>query len=132
MTQTEQLEVAFPTGEVVTFSDGKTFTVKPLKVGKLVKATKLASSIAGVLLAEHAKKQESFEAVLMALFLKGADDVLELISYGTGFPRAELDELDLDDCARLAVAFFKANEDFFVQRVMPLFTNLGNQKAPSA
>lgn len=132
MTQTEQLKVAFPAGEVVTFSDGKTFTVKPLKVGKLVKATELASSIAGLLLAEHAKQKDNWEAVLMALFLKGANDVLELISYGTGFPRAELDELELDDCARLAVAFFKANEDFFVQRVMPLFTNLGSQTSPSA
>lgn len=123
MTQTEQIAAVFPQGEDVLLSTGKTFTVKALKVGQIPKAVKLASTVAGILLKEDAHT-EDFAKTLLSLFTSGSDELLELVSYGIKMDRAEFDDLELDDAAKLAAAFIKANQDFFVQRVLPLFPQM--------
>lgn len=120
MTQVAQIEKAFPKGEEVQLSTGAIHLVKPLKIGQIPKAVKLASGVASVILKSETQDPSQYANTLLALFTSGAEDLLELVSYGTGVERKEFDELDLDDAALLATAFVKVNQDFFVHRMIPL------------
>lgn len=131
MTQLDQLQTALqPLTVEVTLSTGTKHTLRALRVGQLPKAAKLCTSI-GTVLGKATKEGDKVDwyALLFKLFVEGSEDLLELLALGTGVARADIDELELDDAARLASAFIKVNEDFFVKRVLPLIPGLTKKVA---
>lgn len=131
MTQTEELEVLFPAGEVITIRGNEQFHVKPLVADQFLEVAKRAKKIAEILFKEDAGKDPNdYAKVLMNLLIEGGEDFYQLVSYGVGMPREDFGKLSMSDMAKVASTFIKVNEDFFVQWVMPIITSLlkPNQK----
>ncbi len=125
MTQTDELEVLFPQGEVVTIRGNEQFHVKPLVADQFLEVAKRAKKIAEILFKDKdGKSPDDYASTLMNLILEGGDDFYQLVSFGVGMPREEFGKLSMTDMAKIVNAFIKVNEDFFVQWVMPIITSL--------
>lgn len=137
---TQDLETIQPTTETLVVG-GKEITVRPAKVGQLpaflaavqpIIASLAASSASsppggqgsGDQPADGALDLQLSELDLLRLFTEHADNLLQAVAIVSGQERAALDELELDDAAKLAMAAWRVNQDFFARRVLPL---LGSQ-----
>ena len=118
MTQQEELKVLFPETSV-TLSTGETIALKPFTFGQLPKALSLAGGVAT--LVQRAVESDNFQKEVLGVIAEGGEDLLLLIAFGIGKPRAWFDELQTDDGVLLTSEFLAVNFDFFTKRVLPKF-----------
>lgn len=115
----KQLEalVGAPTTRTVVIDGVDTeIKVQRIKVGRIPPIIKAAGGLLGYLTSDG-YKLDYFR--LMALH---ADDCLNLLAALSEQPREVIDNLDVDDAARLFMDVIELNLDFFVRRVVPLLS----------
>lgn len=100
--------------------DGEEIYVKPYTFGKLLKALKYLSNLAGL----FAESEDGIEPTLLEAFAKHGDDVLGLLCLATDKDRAFFDALDAEKGLDLAILTYKVNESFFSNQLMPKIQNL--------
>lgn len=118
MTQQEELKVLFPETSV-TLSTGETISLKPFTFGQLPKALSLAGSVST--LVTRAVESNNFQQEILTVIAAGGEDLLQLVSFGTGKPREWFDSLQADDGVKLTSEFLAVNFDFFTKNVLPQF-----------
>ena len=119
-----ELDTLFPNNSV-TLTDSTVIDIKPFTFGQLPKAISLSKDLFGIARALYENDAESGE-VIGELFATGGENFIELISMGTGKPRAWFDTLPADDGLNIATVFLEVNLSFFAQKVLPAFkTGMG-------
>lgn len=125
------MEVLFPEGKGVTVA-GETLTVTPFKFGQLSKVTHLLAPIVRNLTACGLVRidtdgQKTSMAIaadwplrMVELMGEGGEDLLQLIAYAVGKPRAWLDTIEADQGIELGRAVVEVNADFFAKRILPM------------
>lgn len=94
---------------------GRAFTVRPVTVGVLPKFLAAALPLASELVAGD----------LYGALATNAEALIEATALGAGVERAWLDAQAPDVLAELAGAVLEVNADFFVRRVLPAITRIG-------
>lgn len=105
-----ELAILTPVGVEVT-AGGETIMVTPIKVKELNAFLAAIQPVLGDLTQK--------EIDVMALMLKSPDSVIKATAIGCRKPLDWVDELDIDELARLALAVIEVNTDFFIRKVLP-------------
>lgn len=108
--------------------DGERIYVKPYTFGKLLKALKYLSNLAGL----FAAAEGEVEPTILEAFAKHGDDVLGLLSLATDKDREFFDTLDAEKGLDLAILTYKVNESFFSNQLIPKIQNLLPSDLPEA
>lgn len=112
---------------------GKPRTVTPLRTRQFVEVLKAVDKLmeAGVVTIEpgagigeaFAQARKEFDPLKMVL--RGGDQIIRIVSVGSGLSVSEVENLDLTDMVRLTAAVFKVNLDFFDRNGEALAAALG-------
>ncbi|SFM67288.1 DUF6631 family protein [Nitrosomonas communis] len=110
MENNNELAVLTPTGVEVT-AGGEAIVITPIKVKELNAFLAAIQPVLGDLI----KK----EIDVMALVLKSPEAVIKATAIGCRKSVDWINELGIDELAKLALAMIEVNTDFFVQKVLP-------------
>lgn len=105
-----ELAVLTPVGVEVT-AGGETIAITPIKVKELNALLAAIQPVLGDLI-KH-------EIDVMTLVLKSPETVIKATAIGCRKSVDWINELGIDELARLALAVIEVNTDFFVQKVLP-------------
>lgn len=122
-TETNQLEILFPTGKEVTIRNA-VYCIKPFKLGQIPKVLKAINPIVGVF-AGLAQKNTNMLEVITSILAEGGDNILDLIVLATNSPAEFVkNEMELDEGIELLTAVIEVNSDFFIKKVLPKMTEV--------
>lgn len=107
------LETFTPQPVVVDLA-GESLEIAPLKVGELPAFIRAIRPFA-----QHLTEDVDW----LTLFGERGDDLVQALALSVRRPREWVAARELDEAIRLAEAVFEVNADFFVQRLVPSFTN---------
>jgi hypothetical protein len=105
-----ELETIINAPEPLTLSTGRVIDVTPIKTREFPAFTAALEPVFGMLAAG---------ADVPTLMLRNSDAVIAATAIGLRIPRAELDDLELDDLVIAAAKVMEVNADFFARRVLP-------------
>lgn len=105
-----ELAVLTPTGVLVT-AGGETIAITPIKVKELNAFLTAIQPVLGDLIKQ--------EIDVMALVIKSPEAVIKATAIGCRKPVDWINELNIDELAKLALAVIEVNTDFFVQKILP-------------
>jgi len=111
----DQLSVLPPVPETLDIG-GETIDITPLKLGELPAFARAVRPIAGKL---------GPDPDWLTLLSEDGDAMILALSIASRRPVEWVSGLALDDAIRLADAVFGANVDFFIRRVVPEITRIG-------
>lgn len=100
--------------------DGENIYVKPYTFGKLLKALKYLSNLAGL----FATAEDGLEPTILEAFASHGDDVLGLLCLATNKNKEFFDDLDAEKGLDLAILTYKVNESFFSETLIPKIQSL--------
>ena len=101
---------------------GETLEITPLKVGELPAFARAVRPIADKL-----ANQLTAEPDWLRLLSEDGESLLLALAIACRRPPDWVAALGVDEAIRLAEAVFAANTDFFIQRVVPEITRVGQQ-----
>lgn len=124
------MDVLYPEGKGV-MVNGDTVTVMPFKFGQLAKVTNLLAPIVRNLTASGLVRLDTdggsvsmsiaadWPLRIVELMGEGGEEMLQLIAFSVGKPRAWLDTIESDEGIELGKAVVEVNADFFAKRILP-------------
>ena len=101
----------------------KTVEVRPLKLKQFSEVLKCVNELAqaGVVVGNN------FDA--LQLIAQGGDVAMKLISIASGFPIADVEDLELDEAAEVAGAIWRVNNSFFEKKAATMLAAFGMSEA---
>jgi hypothetical protein len=118
------LEILQDRSEYVEVKGGEKIEVKPFTFGQLLKALKHLASIGNSLSLDNLTDS----VVIQALAIH-TEDVLALLMLATGKDKAFFDTLDSESGIDIALAAWRVNQDFFVQKLAPKIQQLSESSS---
>ena len=108
----EELKIITPLGEVVKLSDGREITVKPYKFLQFIEAISALTLLMSGMVGD--------ELDMIRAFSNNGNEVVSLIGLAIGEKRDFFADLESEDGLNLAMATYRVNEPFFVQKLIPV------------
>lgn len=113
------LDVLVPEGKRISIG-GEDLTILPIKLKHLPVILKALRTFIDTAKTDAGVEKQDW----LNIFAEHSDTLLEAMAIATGKPLSWVGDLDIDEGIEIATAVWEVNQNFFVDRVLPMLTRV--------
>lgn len=109
-------------GKTITLSSGREQKVNPLKFKQFGLVSAILKDLKVNIMDDNVD--------IVGLVTEHYQEIIEILHISLCWPKEEIEDLYLDDLAKLILAMIEVNGDFFAQRMLPALEELKMKRSP--